>query len=607
LTLQTIFRPSIGNHTRKAPKSLYGLEIPVKLRQAENDWQIMKRTKGKKIAVFDTETDPFRRGRIPKPFCAAFYDGSVYIEFWGPDCLKRMWEEVRKLPDHYVIYAHNGGKFDFWHMLEEIDELRNLTIIHGRLCEFMLIDSEHLIRDSLKIIPIALSEYQKEVIDYSIFEKGERLKPANKTRISNYLKSDCINLLDIVTKFAERFGTDDGEIPISIGQAAIRELEAVCPFERMTEASDEEIRQWYLGGRNQCFEAGILKGPWKVYDVNSMYSYAMANYEHPLSDMWESLDRPPRSKSSVWFAEVEGSNRQALPVYRDGGIDFTCEHSRDAPGGVFYATSHELVPAIRAGLVTVENYRYIIKPTKAGNFRKYVDLHYSAKADAKRAGNRATELFEKFLLTTPYGKTGQNPREFKDYKILRNQFNDAKLRAKGFQPEQRILDEPFLEIWSRPTTSHGRGYYNVGIAASVTGAARAVLLEGLQWAVRPIYCDTDSVFCRDFTGPVDRYALGAWDHEATADYAAIAGKKLYCLFDKVRHPDRKYPEGKVDGIWPVKWASKGGDLSPGQIIEVAKGGEVEFVNEVPTYSLSRGVSFVTRNFRKTVDSPRKFK
>ena len=36
-----------------------------------------------KIGVFDLETDPFVFGRIPKVFCAGFYDGKNYYEKWG--------------------------------------------------------------------------------------------------------------------------------------------------------------------------------------------------------------------------------------------------------------------------------------------------------------------------------------------------------------------------------------------------------------------------------------------------------------------------------------------------------------------------------------------
>lgn len=549
----------------------------------------MKSTNRKKIAVFDTETDPFKQGRIPEPFTCAFFDGSIYIAKWGPNCVNECLAEVAKLGDDYLIYVHNGGKFDFWFMFDWIDETKDMLIIAGRLVEFSVVGTGHIFRDSLAIIPVPLSEYNKEVIDYRIFEADKREKSVNASKIKSYLKSDCVYLWELVTKFAERFKDKHGNVPISVGQASIRELTKLHPFEIMTESSDAVIRPYYMGGRVQCFRAGILKGPWNVYDVNSMYPKVMAEYEHPLQDMWELLDSPPRGKGVVWFAEFEGSNRQALPIVTDKGLDFTL------PLGRFFACSHELVPAIAAGMVHVKKWHTILRPMKTGRFDEFVGHWYGEKVAAKKRGDRANELFAKFISNSAYGKTGQNPADFKDYKVLRNIMMDDRLREQGFEPDVRISDDPFIEIWSRKSQFRSHGYYNVSIAASVTSAARAVLLNGLQLAIDPIYCDTDSIICRDFSGPIDSYTLGAWKLEATAEFAAIAGKKMYCLYNM-----------KGRRIEPVKWASKGGKLEPEEIIKMAKGEIVEKTSEVPTYSLSRGISFTTRKFRKTVDRPEEF-
>ncbi len=550
----------------------------------------MKTTRGLKIAVLDTETDPFKRDRIPEPFTAGFYDGQIYLSEWGPGCVDRLLKAIADLDDDYLIYCHNGGKFDFWSMLDWINEKSGMSIINGRLVEFTMTGTRNLFRDSLAIIPVSLAAYQKEKIDYRIFEKDKRDLPKNRPIIAAYLKSDCVNLYELVTKFAARFANEKDNIPISIGQASIRELRELHDFQIMTEASDAEIRPWYLGGRVQCFASGILPGPWKVYDVNGMYSKVMAEYDHPLSDLWENLDRPPRSKKSVWFAQFEGTNRQAIPVDTPDGITF------EQQDGVFRAVSHELVPAIAAGLVRVDKWLSILKPTETGNFTKFVNKWQGAKVRAEQSGDKAGRLFAKLIMNSAYGKTGQNPGDFRDYKLCRNIFQDEKLRELGYAPEARLSDEPFLEMWSRKSATHSHGFYNVGIAASVTSAARAVLLDGLQKAVRPIYCDTDSIICKSFKGEIDATKLGAWKHEATAQFAAIAGKKLYCLYNQ---------EGRK--IVPVKWASKGGDLDPLDIIRIAKGATVAFCSEVPTYSLSQGIQFISRNFRKTVDKPKRFK
>lgn len=559
----------------------------------------MRGTRKHNIGVLDVETDPFKSGRIPKPFCAAFYASDIYIVKWGADCVDAVLREVAELPDDYLIYCHNGGKFDFWYMLDWIDPERQIFIINGRLTEWSMVGTEHIFRDSMAIIPFALERYKKEKVNYAHFEAPVRER--YKAEILPYLRSDCQNLFDLCIRFSERFADAKGNTPISIGQAAIRELIALHPFQRMTEAMDAELRPWYFGGRVQCFAQGILKGPWRVYDVNSMYPHVMAAYDHPLSAMFDSLDRPPRARGAVWFAEFKGRNRQAIPVH---GENKSLEFDHNA--GTFHAVSHELLPAIASGMVEVDEWINIQRPTETGRFGKFVDKFSEEKIAAKAQNDKIGELISKYTLNSCYGKTGQNPADFKDYEILRDQFNDLPLRAAGFQPDGRISDDPFIEIWSKPTDYHNNGFYNVAIAASVTSAARAVLLHGLQMSVQPIYCDTDSIICRTFKGPVDPSKLGSWKLEAQADYCAIAGKKMYCLYDTADR-GREYPRGRQGRIWPVKWASKGGRLEPTEIIAMAKGEIIEKTNEVPTYSLSRGIGFSTRKFRKTVDGAKRFK
>ena len=62
-----------------------------------------------KIAVIDAETDPFKHGRIPKPFAWGFFDGTQYADFWGPTATDQLLDFLECYPDPLVIFAHNGG------------------------------------------------------------------------------------------------------------------------------------------------------------------------------------------------------------------------------------------------------------------------------------------------------------------------------------------------------------------------------------------------------------------------------------------------------------------------------------------------------------------
>src|SRR5258708_27517512 len=85
-----------------------------------------------KLAVGDLETDPFKHNRPIKPFCAEFYDGEIKHQIWGDDCVKQFVEFVAGLPDPYIIYFHNGGRFDYFlGFLEYFHEDRKSTRLNS--------------------------------------------------------------------------------------------------------------------------------------------------------------------------------------------------------------------------------------------------------------------------------------------------------------------------------------------------------------------------------------------------------------------------------------------------------------------------------------------
>ncbi len=100
------------------------------------------------LATVDSETDPFKIGRYPKPFIWGFYDGSIYEEFNNVRALLDFFEKQFTEKDiQYRVYAHNGGKFDYHFMLEHLEADTDVMIINGRLSKFNIGPTEF--RDSL--------------------------------------------------------------------------------------------------------------------------------------------------------------------------------------------------------------------------------------------------------------------------------------------------------------------------------------------------------------------------------------------------------------------------------------------------------------------------
>src|SRR5271154_3046811 len=114
-----------------------------------------------KIAVLDLETDPFEEGIMVAPFLAGFHDGEETVLIWHENCIGKMVEYLSKRKEKCLIYAHNGGRFDFFFFLPHLDA-KNLRIINGRIVEAFL--SGHTLRDSFALMPFPLADFDKDKI-----------------------------------------------------------------------------------------------------------------------------------------------------------------------------------------------------------------------------------------------------------------------------------------------------------------------------------------------------------------------------------------------------------------------------------------------------------
>lgn len=567
----------------------------------------MVKRKPKKLGVIDAETDPFRHGRIPEPFAWEFHSDERTEWFWGKDCTDQLLRYLDELPDEHMIFAHNGGKFDFHFMHAHIDN--PTKIINSRIVQAQL--GKHVLRDSLAIIPVPLARFFKNSkgdIDYRKMEAEHREK--YRDEILEYLHLDCVSLLRTVTAFVERFGAK-----LTVGSTAMGELIKLHDFEKMRATQDSQFRPFYYGGRVQCFKSGIIKGPLIMLDVNSEYPTAMKKWKHPISATFHELDYlPDETDELTFFVDFTGRNDGALPTkLDDGGLSFNFEYGR------FQACSHEIFKAMEYGLIRIDEVHQVWMASECGTFENFVDKFYAEKVAAKMLGDELTEMFSKFMLNSAYGKFGSNPENFRDWFINRDFGNDTALMANDYRLEVEY-DE--FELWSRPAANADNSFFNVATAASITSAARSIMLDGIQHCDDPIYCDTDSLLCHGegdvdtqsvnwgFNGAVSKSELGAWKLEKTAPEAAVAGKKLYTLYDpetlklaktlpcawnkrlRDENPERK----------PIKISSKGGSLSVDEIISVAKGAKVLYENDAPTFSFHRPTRFIHRNFRMTAES-----
>lgn len=517
------------------------------------------------IMTFDIETDPFQHGLEPKAFCCDLYDGRVHKTFWGNRCIDAFLEYVYRLPPS-VIYAHNGGHFDFFYLMQEIKN-HPVFVINNRIVKCFVKSKygTHELRDSFAAVPESLSKYKKDEIDYTKLKRENR--QANKAEIIRYLRGDTEYLRELMVGFRKEFGDK-----ITIGSAAIQQLKKRHKVATVSGSGYARIHsRYYYGGRTETLGKGIYRGRFYSYDVNSMYPYVMKNFRHPVGSgmvIGETISE------DTYFVTCAGYARGCFP-HRSKDHGLTFPHRLDT----YCVTIHEYRAATELGLFDCERIDETIDFSESSTFGDFVDEFYAKRLVAVANGDLLGKLFYKLILNAAYGKLSANPDNYRDYCFTRlDEYPDD---ADRWERAFRVEDFGGYMLWSRKTQKDAR-YYHIGAGASITGAARAMLMRGIASARNPIYCDTDSVICESMDGELSDTKLGAWKLEQEFDTFAIAARKTYAGF--------------LNGEC-VKVRSKGARLTGEEILRICNGEIVHYERESPTFSLSRPLHFISRDIK----------
>jgi hypothetical protein len=524
------------------------------------------------IWAFDCETPKFKYGRVPVPFlwCAVSEFGDRVI-FWGDKCTTEFMDWILE-QENILLIGHNSGKFD---------TLFLKPIVHGAM---LLVDGRIIkcspksgieIRDSFAILPMALKKLGAKLeIDLDKHEDDCREK--HRQEITHYCINDCIVLLEAVLNFYNRAGSRK----LTIASQASSELRAIYPdLPKLGERHHREFSPFFFGGRVQCFKKGIIRGRFRLLDVNSMYPDVMANCHHPFGDSYRALPFSVKNmpdNNCGFFSGVVDSNGAFAIRQQDKTTPYSV--GKNLP---LRTTIHELRAAIDCGLVS--NIRgHLFLSNNSTTFEKFIIPHFAARRAAQLAGDLGGDVYHKLIPNSSYGRFAMSPDGRKQIYYAEHGEDIAPLLAAGWiksdidlDAERWILEQPVSRPWLF--------YEDVATGASITGAARAKLMRAIHSARNPLYCDTDSLLCEEFEGKTGN-ELGQWKIEAeNIDTVAIAGKKMYAL----------YSNGEC-----VKQASKGVRASAGEIYQVAEGAKLTIENEAPVMRL-KSTKFMTRKIRST--------
>jgi hypothetical protein len=492
-----------------------------------------------------------------------------------------------------IVYAHNGGKFDYHYLRDYINTGEPISIIGGRLAKFRIGECEF--RDSMNILPVSLATFKKDKADYSTFEKEERDKPHNREAIEKYLRSDCQYLHELISAHREENG-----IVLTQAGASMRawaKLSGISP-PKQSGAAYNLYKPYYYGGRVQCFEQGVQYKPFKLIDINSAYPFAMLS-AHPFSPMGNRDKKlPPDGALHKCLITLTCTARGCFP-FRFGPDptkgDLYFPHDEKTIRR-YHITGYEFIAALEYDAIKnihIEAVHYFEQSVK---FEEFILQNWDRRSRAKAEGNKALDIIIKLLMNSLYGKFASDYAKYRDY-LLAHIEDVPNYELQGYIRDADWGAARFLLARPIPETKHR--FYNIATAASITGYVRAMLFRALAQCDGPIYCDTDSIACVDSCDLPLGDGLGAWKHEGDFDAFAVAGKKTYG-FHKAGQPETLEKDDKGQYV-NYKIACKGVALTPHELWQAASGAEVLYKPQVPTYSVKRQTPlFIDRRVNLTV-------
>lgn len=525
----------------------------------------------KKFLVLDIESkagDTQEPG-FTRPFQVGVYDGCEYYDFRDDDPESGDWETrchsqggcidkalrfiLQPRYRGYTIYAHNGGRFDFLHLMpwfvktastldysfSVVPVASAIQLLHvtelARKSETVpiVVDGDDIGQkqgpkskkkagftfvDSYRLLPISLQQAAKTFGLKGKLEHDLRLHESDP-RWAKYNRRDCIELYKVMQKYhhyvEKKLGGEVGITCASTAMNLLRRAFLQCPFPR-NESTHEFVMNGYYGGRVEAFRyAG--KGLY-YYDFNSSYPFAMLSdmpgeligkYEGTIIDFEKHPNAVGFMRCDVFVPEME---IPPLPVKGDG---------ETAPKKLLFPTGNltgtwewsELEHAISCGC-EIRKIHESVWYEGQKLFEDFVNTLYPLR----KTGDLGLAMVVKLILNACYGKTGQRKLRTK---ILWQ--GDPELNKDGATPATGDIDSPVWYVEEEVDAP----YIIPQVAARVTAIARVrlhkAMMRVLELGGHVYYCDTDSIIT-DIELPSST-ALG----ELKDEYPEYSGELSACF------------------------------------------------------------------------------
>jgi hypothetical protein len=559
-------------------------------------------------------------------YAVGFSDPLLRQKYWScfkfaknSNVLKSFLDCLRSLvKSGAAFYAHNGGRFDTFLLLKEILTTKgwfveNYLESNGRIINLKVRYTSgkktkvFFFRDSFNFIPTSLdkacgvfetiTKKLKDDVDHDLINidngythSGFKDFPGNKAireYVSQYLKNDCVCLLEILNKFDSiikqkyNFGIVDVYTNASIARRVFLSRHykpEKFPLYTIGREIDSIIRAGYFGGRNECFHSlGHKKGKFWYFDFTSLYPYVQGKYDYPYGRMIRQKLRGSYLPKRIFgFVRVKVRNKffdkDPLHAYYD---EKSCKLLFP-----HFKNWRELIISTEEIRYSIENdlgYEYEFLEAFHYDsyntiFKSVIDELYDMKIKAQDAGNEALRSIAKIIINSCYGFFGINFLRRDQTVIVRETASKSKTKEEnqecrywGLFYDRKLKNRVQIGDYDiyQTVDDINASAANVGIASMITSYARLELyklIKAIKEAGGEVYyADTDSVICN-----IDVYTLPAFK-----SFVGEGGKNLGELTNETGEPNGYYTE--LITLAPKMYALRNPKLKKKPIILKVKG------------------------------------
>lgn len=468
----------------------------------KSDWltPLTAAIKRKHFATFDLESKDGDSETAPgftRVFLAGFFDGESFDSFRGHDSIGELMRHM--LQPKYLgwhIYAHNGGRFDFLHLLPWLaNEGKRLgfsfcAIPAGKSGGIQILDiwkgkgkqrkGKWRLLDSIKLIPLALEKACK-----TFGLPGKEQLPLETHEADPmwevYNEQDCRALWSVLGRFHTMVEDNlGGEVGITTPATAMKTFRRKYLPHKIHRGEDahEFVFSTYCGGRTEVFQREA-KGL-NYYDINSSYPAVMREPMPSGPAIWWNGEPPDcfTKDNSGYVGFVEASVEldsyiPILPVKRDGKLMFPA-------GRINGRWDWAELSRVRECVV---NYGKSVWFQSSPLLASMVEDLYPYRDSSLPGYDAGLAYVVKILLNSLYGKFGQSA-------LRRKVVPWSEDLPEGAIPVDGTLLSPVWYIDEEVTAP----YIMPQIAAHVTSLARLRLYDYMAECGESLaYCDTDSI------------------------------------------------------------------------------------------------------------------